>query len=86
MTVPFPFFNLKTNKQRPLTIVPFQIMDGTLKDYLKLSPEEAIERVNAIKISIQAVRGQLVSVFHNSSVTNKGEWKGWLEVYKSLLD
>ena len=80
----FPFFNLKTNKQRPLTIVPFQIMDGTLKDYMKLSSIEATVKVQEIKNTIQNVNGQFVTIFHNSSVTDKGEMKGWLDIYKEV--
>jgi len=86
MTMPYPFFNLQTNKQRPLTIVPFQIMDGTFKDYMKLSPEEAIGKTKELKNCIQEVNGELVSIFHNSSLTDKGEWKGWLDVYKEVMN
>ncbi len=85
MALPFPFFNLKKNEIRPLQLIPFQIMDGTLQHYLKLSPEKAIEKINIIKQSVRQVNGQLVSIFHNSSVTNKGEWLGWLKVYRTLL-
>lgn len=82
----YPFFNLQTNQQRPLTIVPFQIMDGTLKDYMKLSPNEAVTKILEIKKSIQEVQGQMVSIFHNSFVTDKGEFKGWLDVYKAVFE
>ncbi len=85
MTIAYPFFNLRTNQQRPLSIVPFQIMDGTLKDYLRLSSDEAILKIQEIKETIQEVNGQLVSIFHNSSLANKGEWKGWLAAYREVL-
>lgn len=85
IAIPYPFFNLQTNEQRPLIIVPFQIMDGTFKDYMKLTSDEAILKVQEIKEIIQEVNGQLVSIFHNSSLTDKGEWKGWLDVYKEVL-
>ena len=86
IALPYPFFNIQTNTQRPLTIVPFQIMDGTLKDYMKLSPDEAIQKVRMLKETIKDGNGQLVSIFHNSSVTNLGEMKGWLDVYKAILE
>lgn len=85
MAISYSFFNLQMNKERPLRIVPFQVMDGTLKDYLKLSPEEAIEQLNQIKSEIRAVNGQFISIFHNSFLTNTGEFEGWLDVYKQLL-
>lgn len=86
MALAYPFFNLQTNTERPLEIVPFQLMDGTLKDYMKLSPEEAILKIREIKKSIQKVNGQLVTLFHNSSVINRGEWKAWLDVYKAVVN
>ena len=84
MAVPFPFFNLKLNQERPLLIVPFQLMDGTLKDYLKLSPEEALKRAEVIKEIVKQVKGQLVTIFHNSSLNDTADWKGWLAVYREL--
>jgi hypothetical protein len=77
----FPFFNLKTNLKRPLLLQPFQIMDVTLKDYLKLNCEEAVIEIDKIKKSIQEVNGEFVSLFHNSSLTDSGEWKNWMKVY-----
>jgi len=82
---PYPFFNLKTNTQRPLLLVPFQIMDVTLKDYLKFTPQQAIEKIKQIKKEIQKVEGEFISIFHNSSLADEGEWVGWLNVYKEIL-
>jgi hypothetical protein len=85
IAIPYPFFNLVRDEIRPLTIHPFQIMDGSLKDYMKLSPKEAILKVDEIKKATKDVQGQFISIFHNSSVTNQGEMKGWLAIYKSLF-
>ena len=81
----FPFFNLQTNTQRPLLLQPFQIMDVTLKDYLNLTPTEAITQINAIKKVIKEQGGEFTSLFHNSSLSDKGEWAGWLAVYKEAI-
>jgi hypothetical protein len=86
MAIPFPFFNLINNQQRPLIIHPFQVMDGTLKDYMQLSPKEAIAQANALKKTTKKIHGEFVSIFHNSSVTDQGPLKGWLAVYQSLFD
>jgi hypothetical protein len=86
MAIPFPFFNLINNQQRPLIIHPFQVMDGTLKDYMQLSPKEAIAQANALKKTTKKIHGEFVSIFHNSSVTDQGSLKGWLAVYQSLFD
>ena len=81
----FPFFNLQTNTQRPLLLQPFQIMDVTFKNYLKLNPTEAMAKINEIKKVIKKQGGEFTSLFHNSSLTDKGEWAGWLAVYKEAI-
>jgi len=81
MSMAYPFFNLEMNEIRPLTIVPFQIMDGTLKDYMQLDVENAIKKMFEIKEKVKSVRGKYITIFHNSSLTNKGEWQGWLSTF-----
>ncbi len=85
MALPFPFFNVEKNAIRPLQIVPFQIMDGTLKDYMQLRPETAADMVQHIKKRIAEVHGEMWTVLHNSSVTNRREMKGWLPVFESIF-
>ena len=72
ISIPYPFFNIITNQQRPLMIVPFQIMDGVLKDNLKLTRNDSIELIKKMKLSIKKINGVFVSVFHNSSVSDSG--------------
>ena len=62
----------------------FPWMDRTLNDYLKLSPEEAVERVSSLITEVRAVRGTLISVWHNESLSDEREWRGWLPVYEHL--
>ena len=85
MALPFPFFNLQLNKERSLLLIPFQIMDDTLKDYMQLSPVEAKEKIHSIKQIIKDVNGQLITIFHNSFLTNQDDLKGWVSVYKSIF-
>lgn len=81
----YPFFNLQKNEERPLIIHPFQVMDGTLNQYLQLSPKQAISEIEKIVAQIEAVNGTFVSLWHNSSLAEQGEWKGWTKVYKKLI-
>ena len=83
---PFPFFNLKKNTQEKLMIFPFQIMDGTLNDYLNLSPSDAIEKIEKIIDEVKKVDGIFISLWHNSSLSEKNNWKGWSKVYLKLID
>ncbi len=86
IALPYPFFNLCKNEKRPLQIVPFQIMEGTLKDYMNLDVEEALIQVKNLKKTIQKTGGTLVSIFHNSSVNELFEMKGWNRLLETLLE
>lgn len=83
---PFFWYDLKNETTTNLRIHPFQIMDVTLQQYLKLSPEQAIVEANKIIKSTKAVGGTFVSLWHNSSFSNEEKWQGWKEVYEKILE
>ncbi len=82
---PFHFYDLLNERETSLKIYPFQIMDRTLKDYLCLSPPEAIGKIGKLIQEVRDVNGTLITIWHNDSFSDSGEWEGWLEVYKNLL-
>jgi hypothetical protein len=82
---PFLWFDLSENKARDLTIQPFCIMDVTLRHYLRRTPEQAILLKDFIKKTAQ-MGGQVVLLWHNSSLSNWEEWAGWQDVLSELLD
>jgi hypothetical protein len=82
---PFCFYDLLNDCETFLKIYPFQIMDRTLKDYLHLAPDEAIEKISRIVQEVRDVNGTLITIWHNDSFSDSGEWEGWLEVYTKLL-
>lgn len=79
---PFYFFNLKKNEAAKLLIFPFAYMDGALKDKLKLNPDQAKEIIKDLTEQVKNVGGVLMFIWHNSSINDMGEWKGW----KAVLD
>lgn len=81
----YPFYNLETDVQRPLWIVPFQVMDGTLNKYLKLTPKNASLEIENLIAEVDKVNGVFVSLWHNSSLSETKEWNGWGVVYKRML-
>ena len=84
-SIPFYYYNLETEKQEDLLIFPFVYMDSALKDYLKLSPEYAIEKIEVLMGKTAAVGGLFMCVWHNSSITDLGQWKGWREVLRHTV-
>ncbi len=83
--VSYPFFDLQKNEVTDLQIVPFQIMDETLKEYLKLSPAEADLRIKNIVETIKNCGGLFVSLWHNESLGNSPRWTGWKLVFENLI-
>ncbi len=81
---PFYFYDLENETKTALLVVPFQVMDGTLLHYLKLSPENAITEVEKIMHEIKEVGGTFVSIWHNETVNDLGEWKGYREVFEKI--
>ena len=84
-SVSFPFYDLTENKTTALNIVPFTVMDGTLKEYMKLTPKQAIDIVRNLKKTIQSVGGQFTPIWHNHSIGNQKEWQGWQSVYDECV-
>jgi len=82
---PFPFYDLSKELETSLTIYPFQIMDGTLNQYLKLSPLEAVERISRLNAEVRKVNGTFITLWHNESLGEMRHWKNWREVYEALI-
>jgi len=82
---PFSWFDPEKNQETPLRVYPFSCMDGTLNEYLGLSPEEAIQRVHELRNITRRYNGVFVSLWHNHSLSNRGHWKGWRPVFEDML-
>jgi hypothetical protein len=82
---PFLFYDLSREKITGLTVVPFQLMDGTLRQYMHLTPEAAIKVVRTIIEATRNVGGHFVSVWHNTSLTGGNGWEGWKTVFEETL-
>ena len=82
---PFLWFDLEENKSTDLKIIPFQVMDGTLNQYLKLKPKEALNLIESIKKEVKSVNGLFVTLWHNESLSEIREWKGWRTVYEQMI-
>lgn len=81
----FNFYDLDMDVSTKLKLTPFMLMDGTMKDYMKLSPEDAISRAKLLIDEVKAVNGTFITLWHNQSVNDKEEWKGWRAVYEEIV-
>lgn len=83
---PFLFYDLKDELSCPLVITPITYMDGTLKDYMGLSREQALDIIAELAREVQKVGGTFVSLWHNHSLSDYGSWKGWKSVFTQSWD
>ena len=81
---PFYFYDLEKETTTNLKIVPFQVMDVTLRDYMKLTPEQATNEIERLMTEVKNVGGTFVSIWHNETVSNLGSWKGFREVFEKM--
>jgi hypothetical protein len=81
---PYYFYDLEKERTTNLLIVPFQIMDGTLKHYLQLKPEDAINEIENLMLEVKKVGGTFVSVWHNETVNDKDLWEGYQQVFEKM--
>lgn len=82
---PFYFYDLDFEIQTPLKIFPFAFMDVTLKDFMKLSNEESLNKILKLREEVQNVNGTFIPLFHNETLSENDVWKGWSTIYKSTV-
>jgi len=82
---PFYFYDLDMETETKLKIHPFQVMEGTLKDYMYLSTEQSLIRIKKMIDEVKAVNGTFISIWHNESLSNSKRWAGWQKVYEEMI-
>lgn len=82
---PFYWFDLKKNQEANFIVHPFPAMDTTLKKYMGLSPNAAKQELEELVNRIRIVGGDFISLWHNETLTDIGEWRGWREVFEHSL-
>lgn len=80
-----PWFDLLKNETSKLQLYPFAYMDGTLNQYMKLNPEQALGVVKQLKKEIQHYGGHFSFIWHNETLNNRGIWENWKAVFEESL-
>jgi len=81
----YNFYDLDMEVETKLRVHPFMVMDGTLRDYMQLTPADAKIQIAALIAEVRKVNGTFVSLWHNEPLSDQKRWKGWREVYEFLI-
>jgi hypothetical protein len=82
---PFHFYDLGEEEKTELLVFPFVLMDTCLNEKMKLEPEQALNLTKKYMEKVKNTGGIFIPLWHNSSLSNEGEWKGWQDVYEGML-
>jgi hypothetical protein len=83
---PFYYYDLDMDMVTHLKVHPFAIMDGTLNDYLRLTPLQAIDVLESLIAETRLVNGTFIPLWHNHSLSDQNEWEGWLMVFEKMIE
>jgi hypothetical protein len=83
---PHRWYNLVDDYVTQLICHPFSYMDGSLLEYLRLSPEKAQEKIKQLFMEVEKYGGEFSFIWHNSTIGDYGIWKGWKKVYDFSID
>ncbi|HPE54953.1 MAG TPA: polysaccharide deacetylase family protein [Bacteroidales bacterium] len=81
----FRFYDLDLDTETKLRIHPFTYMEGTLKDYMNLSVNEASAVIKPLIKEVKEVNGTFISIWHNESLSNAHRWQGWQQLYEEMI-
>jgi len=85
MARPFFWFNVEANIQTSLLLHPTMVMDRSLQKYMNLKPDEAWLEIKRLIDTTREHKGVFTILFHNSSLSETAEWKGWKIVYNKTI-
>lgn len=81
----FKWFDLRKNEVTHLNIHPFVYMDGTLLEYLKLTPEAAKLRIEDLYGQVKKYGGTFSFLWHNETISGYQHWAAYQEVFKATF-
>ena len=83
--LPHYWYDFKQEKETALLLHPFVAMDATMNRYMKLSAQEAIDKLKALKHTCSKLQVPFCLLWHNESFSECNEWKGWKEVVAEVM-
>ena len=82
--IPFRLYDVLAEQELPVTVFPFQVMDVTLRLYMKLSPKDAARKTKELMERVRDAGGIFVGIWHNETVSGMGPWNEYRPVFESM--
>jgi hypothetical protein len=82
---PFPWYNLEDEMITKLVLHPFAFMEGTFKFYQTKTKSQIMEEIHHYIHAVKAVKGELISIWHNDALSDLKEWHGWRAIYEDMI-
>lgn len=86
VSVPFKFYDLENDITTSLTIHPFAVMDGTLRDYLNVNVRDSYTMITKVMDEVRKVNGTFTFLTHNETLGGQKRWVGWPELYRKIVE
>ncbi|MBK8227190.1 MAG: polysaccharide deacetylase family protein [Flavobacteriales bacterium] len=82
---PFRWYDLEREQSTELMIHPFAVMDNTLSEKLRLSPDDAVREAGRIIEAVKRVQGTFTGLWHESFLAPTGERAGWRDAILRII-
>jgi hypothetical protein len=82
--LPYNWYDLKAETTTTLTIYPFCFMEANSYFEQKYTLEQSKEELEHYYKIVKQVNGLLITIFHNHTLGNKRDFKGWMEMYEEF--
>lgn len=82
---PFYFYDMEYEIQTPLKLIPFAVMDVTLKDYLQYSNKKNLVIILELAQEVKNVNGTFVTLMHNETFDKFSRFKNWTVMYEKMI-
>jgi hypothetical protein len=82
---PFYFYDLKNEQSTNLKLFPVTCMEVTFMDYLKLTPDEALQNIYKLMQEVKKVDGTFISIWHNNTIIKTASAKNWYWAHEQML-
>ncbi len=83
--LPYNWYDLDSEIETALIVHPFCVIETTLKYNNAANSETAVSFAKPFIDEVKKYNGELVSIFHNDTLGEVPQWKGWQKVYEEFV-